>query len=249
MTASTLQCLRIVALNEMFMDLRPESRRVLTSARYEEPSRAPSDTGREGSIIARVGLEDAPWGARWGHPSGAQWRLLGPLSASSGAFHPRPGGVDQAARGRGRRADRGVSRGDHGERVLPGNVYYRPDKRRLDADDSWVVLVVHDRQMKKEEAAALNSSPRGTVGPTLRERVPLEGLRPESRPGWAVMKRSGSERRRRAVDNRLERREAVRAGVARGCSVPALEPLRGRGCSCGSKGGLRWRRRVDSGGR
>ena len=42
----------------------------------------PSDTGREGSIIARVGLEDAPWGARWPGPSlcsGAQRRLLGPL--------------------------------------------------------------------------------------------------------------------------------------------------------------------------
>ena len=29
-------------------------------------------------------------------------------------------------------------------------VYYRPDKRNSDADDSWVVLVVHDRQMKEE---------------------------------------------------------------------------------------------------
>ena len=38
-------------------------------------------------------------------------------------------------------------------------VYYRPDKRTdkrtLDADDSWVVLVVHDRQMKEEEAELL----------------------------------------------------------------------------------------------
>ena len=34
-------------------------------------------------------------------------------------------------------------------------VYYRPDKRRLEADDSWVVLVVHDRQMKEEEAELL----------------------------------------------------------------------------------------------
>ena len=34
-------------------------------------------------------------------------------------------------------------------------VYYRPDKRTSDADDSWVVLVVHDRQMNKEEAALL----------------------------------------------------------------------------------------------
>ena len=34
-------------------------------------------------------------------------------------------------------------------------VYYRPDKRTLDADDLWVVLVVHDRQMKEEEAELL----------------------------------------------------------------------------------------------
>ena len=34
-------------------------------------------------------------------------------------------------------------------------VYYRPDKRNSDADDSWVVLVVHDRQMKEEEAELL----------------------------------------------------------------------------------------------
>ena len=34
-------------------------------------------------------------------------------------------------------------------------VYYRPDKRNSDTDDSWVVLVVHDRQMKEEEAGLL----------------------------------------------------------------------------------------------
>ena len=34
-------------------------------------------------------------------------------------------------------------------------VYYRPDKRTSDADDSWVVLVVHDRQMNEEEAGLL----------------------------------------------------------------------------------------------
>ena len=34
-------------------------------------------------------------------------------------------------------------------------VYYRPDKRTSDVDDSWVVLVVHDRQMNEEEAELL----------------------------------------------------------------------------------------------
>ena len=34
-------------------------------------------------------------------------------------------------------------------------VYYRPDKRRSDHDDSWVVLVVNDRQMAEEEAGLL----------------------------------------------------------------------------------------------
>ena len=34
-------------------------------------------------------------------------------------------------------------------------VYYRPDKRTSDADDSWVVLVVHDRQMNEKEAGLL----------------------------------------------------------------------------------------------
>ena len=34
-------------------------------------------------------------------------------------------------------------------------VYYRPDKRTSDADTSWVVLVVRDRQMNEEEAELL----------------------------------------------------------------------------------------------
>ena len=34
-------------------------------------------------------------------------------------------------------------------------VYFRPDKRTSDVDDSWVVLVVHDRQINEEEAELL----------------------------------------------------------------------------------------------
>lgn len=34
-------------------------------------------------------------------------------------------------------------------------VYYRPDKRHSDADDSWVVLVVRDRQMTEDEEGLL----------------------------------------------------------------------------------------------
>lgn len=34
-------------------------------------------------------------------------------------------------------------------------VYYRPDKRDKPTDDSWVVLVVRDRQMTEEEQELL----------------------------------------------------------------------------------------------